>query len=162
DLLPPQNRQEVANDLNHARADDDDENRGEDKQDHYGDHLDWQFRSVFSSALLALHTQRVREDPQRLSDAGAELVRLNEDGYQSLHVFTVGPLRQIPECFVAAPAHIDFNVTQLELFREVWMGIAQFRRDPNKSQVQSKSRLHAHNRKIERVRNCELDPFPAG
>ena len=98
--------------------------------------------------------------PQRLGDAGAQLVGLDEHGGQRIDVLDSGATGQTTQRVAARQTGPDLLVGQKEFVAERGAGDGDLLAHPLHAGVQSESRLHADDQEVQRVREGALDLTP--
>src|SRR5260370_39133576 len=111
--------------LNERRTNRDGEKRHQNEQNEGRYHLNGGLGGLLFGAMAAGSTQRVRVNPQSLSDAGAEAIGLDESAHQRANVIHTGAVDQIAQGFCAGLAGAHLEVHEMEFVAEVGMGVVQ-------------------------------------
>src|SRR5712664_1886260 len=149
--------------LEYSRSSHHDQHGGQDTEKNRKDQLHPYFSSTLLGFLAAPHSHELRMGAQRIRNAGAEAVGLNEHRHQLSQFRLSGPLRQVVERLRAAFAAADFKVSHLHLLADVGMSFHQLGRYVLHRLVQSETCFHAHHHQIQGVGKSEANALlPAG
>ena len=121
-------------------------------------HLDAGLRRRFLGALAALGPQRLRVDPQRLRDAGAELVGLDQHRDERAEVVDAGAVGEIAQRLGARLAGAQLEVDQPQLVGELGIGERQLGADALQRLVEPEAGFDADHQQVEHVGERQADP----
>ena len=93
---------EVLGDVDERRSENHGEQSGEDAEHHRDQHLHRRLLGPLLGQLAPLDAHEVRMRPQRVGNAGAEAVRLDQHGHQLTQLRLSRPLRQVVQRRAAA------------------------------------------------------------
>src|SRR5262249_54555143 len=116
---PSQRRHELAHQGEHSGTQNHHHQSREDEKHQRRHHFYSGLSAHFFGALTTLDTQVVGENAQRLSDASAEAVRLNQHGHQRFDVFKTGTTAKFAKGVEAGLADAHLEVDELEFFAEL-------------------------------------------
>src|SRR5579871_6007291 len=108
-------RPQLADQLNDGWSDGDEDNRRQNKDHQWGNHLDRSFGSLFFGALPAFRAEGVGMNAEGLSHAGAEAIRLNERANERADIVNAGSFDEIPQGLGAGLAGAHLKVHKMEL-----------------------------------------------
>ena len=144
-----------ANERNHRGSEDDDVERRKQEQHEREHELHTEFSRALLGILAALGSRRVGVRAQRLGQAGAELVGLDQQRDQRLHVVHFRSRGKVLERLDAWLAGADFRRNQPQLIGERRVADAELVRCLDDRLVQPAACLDADNEEIE----CVREPF---
>jgi hypothetical protein len=148
--------------VDHYRANGNDEQRRKDEKEYRKHELDAQLRRFFFRLLPALGAQVFGMDPQTLSDAGAEAIRLNQNRSKFLHVRNAGALRKGAQTIRPPLTRPHLETDHPQLIADFGKSGREFFCDLHDRLIQPKPGFYGDGQKIESIRQSFLDPFPAG
>ena len=138
--------------LDECRADGDEEERNQNKNDEWGDHFDGSLGGLLFGALAAGGAQGIGMNAESLRDAGAEAVGLDEGADQGADVIDTGAVDEIAESFGARLAGAHFEVDEMEFVAEIGMGVMEILADAHESLIEGESGFDADDGEIKSIR----------
>ena len=109
------------------------------------------FLGSLFGVLPALDAHEIGVRAQRIPNAGAEAIGLDQDGHQLAQFGLSGAFRQIVQCLAAALPRAHLERHQAEFVTDILVGDTQFPGDTHKCLVQPIPRFHAHHHQVERI-----------
>ena len=152
-------REEDLDELDRRRSDRHDPDRREDAEDQREHHLDAGLGRRFFSALPALGAQRLGVHAQRLRDAGAELVGLNQHRDERRDIVDAGAVGEIAQRVGARLAGAQLEVDQPQLVGQILVRERQLFADALQRLVEAEARFDADHEQVERVGQRQPDPM---
>ena len=156
-LVAARDRSQLPDQTDHGRTDRDKNNRRQNKDDQWGNHLDGGLCSLFFGALPAFRAEGVGMHAESLGDAGAEAVGLNQCTNQGADVVNTGALDQIAERFGAGFAGAHLEIDEMEFVAEIGMSVMQILSDAHEGLIECEAGFDANDGEIEGVGQSEAD-----
>ena len=120
--------QELSRNADGCGTENDDIQRGKNKEHQRRNHLHGGLGRPFFGALPPLGPQVIRVDPEGPGDAGSESIGLNQHRHQCLDVVDSCPGCELTQGLDPGLADAYLRADQVQLLTELWMGDAQFLR----------------------------------
>src|SRR5215472_2739972 len=127
----------------HCRAQNDYHQGRKDEKDQSGNHFHANLCSHLLRPLTALSSQIIGMNPQRLSNAGAKPLGLNQHGHQCLDVFQARSATQLAQGFDARLTDSHLQIHKLKFVAELGMRNPQFLGYAHQCLIEAKASLDA-------------------
>src|SRR5579872_35488 len=156
-LVAARYRSELPYEFNDGGADRDENNRRQNKNHQWGNHLNRGFCSLLFGALPALRAEGIGMHAEGLSNACAETVGLDQCTHKRTNVVNSGTLDEIAQGFGARLAGAHFEIHEMEFIAEIGMRVMKILAHAHQGLIESESSFHADNGQIEGVGESEAN-----
>jgi hypothetical protein len=148
----------LPNQFDHGWTDGDKDDRWQNKDHQWGNHLNGGFCCLFFGPLPAFRAEGVGMHPKSLGDAGAEAVGLNQCTNEGADIVNTGSVHQVSQGFGSRLPGAHFQIDQMEFVAQIGMGMMQVLAHSHEGLVERQAGFYANDCEVERVGQAE----PAG
>src|SRR5579864_4932731 len=156
-LVADGSRPQLPDQFDDRRPDGHKNDRGQNKDHQWGNHLDCSFRCLFFGSLPAFRAEGVGMHSESLSDAGTEAISLYQCTNKRTDVVNTGALHEVTEGLGAGLAGAQLEIDEVEFVAQIGMCMVQILSDAAQRLIQGKASLDADHGQVEGIGQSQAD-----